>query len=106
MLVCFIAIEPCEQSAKVGSRNLAILLRKGNHFVSAKFNGTAFVGCDMRCFSCYHTLIGLKHGVNHCGIRLGATTEEKHLCVGTLAGFTDALFSGIAIDIESVSVGL
>ena len=51
VLVCFITIEPDEQSTKVGSRNLAILLRKGNHFVSAKFNGTTFVGGDMRCFS-------------------------------------------------------
>lgn len=69
----------------------------------AKLDGTTLVDIDVPRLDREHTLIGVQHGVDHRGIGLGTTYQEKDVGTRLAAGETYLLLCRIAVMVKSVS---
>lgn len=55
--------------------------------MSAEFDGTGFMDCDVSRVGAENALIGAEQRIDYGGIRLGAADEEIDACLRSTAGF-------------------
>ena len=73
--------------------------------MAAKLDGATLVHVDVSRLDSQHALIGLEQGINHGGVGLRATHEEKHVGIGFAACRADFLPGSGAVIIQSVARG-
>ena len=59
--------------------------------MSAEFDGTGFMNCDVSRVGAENALIGAEQRIDYGGIRLGAADEEIDACLRSTAGFADLI---------------
>ena len=76
------------------------------HFMSAEFDGTGLMDCDVPGLRTENALIGAEKRVDHGSVCLGAAHEEIDFRVWSAAGFADLIPGRFGELIETVPGGL
>ena len=92
MLIVGIIIEILHQLLNLLCRDFSIFLRYCQNLMSTKFNSARFMGCNMTCIRSHNSLIGFQKCIDHCGIGLCSTNQQKYICLRCIAGFSDLFF--------------
>lgn len=79
------------------------MLRNGQHFVAAVFDGTRFMGGNMAGLGGNDTFIGLQHGINDGLVGLGAAGQKPDIGFRAVACSLNLFFRTFAIRIAAIA---